>query len=202
LPSIGQTIELLTVPASAEAPSTATVLPSSQTFQLPSTAAMLLQELTSLIQQPQDDIVPMMAMEQKRPPQALDALSSTLTGTSGSRPARTANTYGGTPVVRGGRPGTAVKSTITSSNGAPIRRPAQQQAIHDDRMFFGRPTSSIPTTIGQGQYHNRVGLMPSKQQHQQSMMPLSIAGHQHHQRGVTTYGGIDQQQRRPLSWFP
>jgi hypothetical protein len=116
----------------------------------------------------------------------------------GSRQARTANTYGGTSVAGGNRPGTAVKSTITSSGGATIRKPLQQQQqqiINDDRMFFDRPT-----TIGQGQYHNRTGLMPNKQ----SVVPLSSSFGQ--QRRITTTSGLEHhqqssQQRQPLSWF-
>ena len=70
---------------------------------------------------------------------------------------------------------TAVKSTITSQNNATIRKPTQQQITNDERMFFGRPT-----TIGQGQYHNRTGLMPSNRQQ---------------------YTIGSQQQRRSISWF-
>jgi hypothetical protein len=117
----------------------------------------------------------------------------------GSRQARTANNYGGTSVAGGNRPGTAVKSTITSSGGATIRKPLQQQQqqqiINDDRMFFDRPT-----TIGQGQYHNRTGLMSNKQ----SVVPLSLSFGQ--QRRITTTSGLEHhqqssQQRQPLSWF-
>jgi hypothetical protein len=115
----------------------------------------------------------------------------------GSRQARTANTYGGTPVVGSVRQGTAVKSTISSSGGATIRKSFQQQTINDDRMFFGRPTSSMPTTIGQGQYHNRTGLMSNKQQ---PIAPSSIA-QQQQQRQITISSGIEQHQRRTLSWF-
>jgi hypothetical protein len=180
LPGIGQTIELLTVPAPSEA-STTTFLPS----QSQQSAEILLQELTSLIQQP------------------IDTKSSMHIAASSSRQARTANTYGGTSLVGGNRPGTAVKSTITPSGGAPVRKPFQQQTMNDDRMFFGRPTSSLPTTIGQGQYHNRTGLMSTnKQQQQQSIVPLSSIGQQ--QRRITTSSGIEHQQssqRRPLSWF-
>jgi hypothetical protein len=168
LPGIGQTIELLTVPAPSEA-STTTFLPS----QSQQSAEILLQELTSLIQQP------------------IDTKSSMHIAASSSRQARTANTYGGTSLVGGNRPGTAVKSTITPSGGAPVRKPFQQQTMNDDRMFFGRPT-----TIGQGQYHNRTGLMSNKQQ--QSITPSVSLGQpsrvtpEHHQQSS---------QRRPLSWF-
>ena len=119
-------------------------------------------------------------MEQKLMPQPINTKSNTQLNTSGSRQARTANTYGGTSVGGGNRPGTAVKSTISSNNGAIIRKPLQQQQqqmINDDRMFFGRPT-----TIGSGQYHNRTGLMPNKQ---------DVAS-------ITSSSG---QQRRPISWF-
>jgi len=117
----------------------------------------------------------------------------------GSRQARTANTYGGTPVVGSVRQGTAVKSTISSSGGgATIRKSFQQQTINDDRMFFGRPTSSMPTTIGQGQYHNRTGLMSNKQQ---PIAPSSSIAQQQQQRHITISSGIEQNQRRPLSWF-
>jgi len=179
---------LLTVPAT---PETAT---SSQT-----SAEILLQELTSLIQQPLTDMVPI-GIEQKLIQQHMDTKSSIDINTSGSRQARTANTYGGTPVIggNGNRPGTAVKSTITSSGGGTIRKSfqqqQQQQTINDDRMFFGRPT-----TIGQGQYHNRTGLMSNKQQQQQTIAPLSSSLGQQ-QRRIMTSSGIEHQ-RRPLSWF-
>jgi len=140
LPAIGQTIELLTVTAPAELPTT-TSQPS---------AEILLQELTTLIQQPHADIVPL-NIEQK------------IAGTT----SRTGNT--------------AVKSTITFNNNATIRKPIQQQITNDERMFFGRPT-----TIGQGQYHNRTGLMAGNKQQQQQ----TIASQQQ-----------QQQQRRPISWF-
>jgi hypothetical protein len=52
-------------------------------------------------------------------------------------------------------------------------------------MFFGRPT-----TIGQGQYHNRTGLMSANRQQQQQQQQ-TIASQQQQQ----------QQQRRPISWF-
>ncbi|CAF2417956.1 unnamed protein product [Rotaria sp. Silwood2] len=146
LPGIGQTIELLTVAAPVELPTT-TATPTQ------TSAETLLQELTTLIQQPPVDIVPM-NIEQK------------VMGTT----ARTGNT--------------AVKSTITSHNNATIRKPIQQQITNDERMFFGRPT-----TIGQGQYHNRTGLMSgNKQQPQQQQ-------HQHQQHTISS------QQRRPISWF-
>ncbi|CAF2721732.1 unnamed protein product [Rotaria sp. Silwood2] len=197
LPGIGQTIELLTVPAPPEtstAPSTITVQPSSQVLQSQTSAETLLQELTSLIQQPPADIIPI-GIEQKLIQQSIETKSSTHIGTLGSRQTRTANIYGGTPVA-GGRPGTAVKSTITSSGGATIRKPLQQQTISDDRMFFGRPT-----TVGQGQYHNRTGLMSNKQQQQQPI--ASSLGQQ--QRRLTTSSNIEyhqqSSQRRPLSWF-
>jgi len=171
LPGIGQTIELLTVPTTTPETSTSTmnVLSSTQ-----SSAEILLQELTLLIQQPPADIVPI-NIEQNLIQQPMN--------TSGSRQARTANTYGGISV---NRPGTAVKSTITSSGGGTIRKSfqQQQQTMNDDRMFFGRPT-----TIGQGQYHNRTGLMTNKQQ---VIAPLSSSLEQHHQQ---------LSQRRPLSWF-
>ena len=186
LSGIGQTIELLTVPASSEA-STST----SQSSQSQTSAEILLQELTSLIQQPPADIIPI-SIDQKYIQQPIDTKSSIHLTTSGSRQTRTANTYGGTPVVGSSRPGTAVKSTITPSGGATIRKSMQQQTINDDRMFFGRPT-----TIGQGQYHNRIGLMSNKQQHQ------SISSGQ--QRRLPTPSGIEyhqqSSQRRPLSWF-
>jgi hypothetical protein len=206
LPGIGQTIELLTVTTPSEGSATTsssfTVQTSSQASQSQSSAESLLQELTSLIQQPHSDIVTL-GIEQKALQQSIDTKSSIHMATQGSRQARTANTYGGTPVVGGSRPGTAVKSTVASSGGATIRKPFQQQTINDDRMFFGRPTSSLPSTIGQGQYHNRTGLMSTnKQQQQQSIVPLSSIGQQ--QRRITTSSGIEHQQssqRRPLSWF-
>lgn len=82
---------------------------------------------------------------------------------------------------------TAVKSTITSHNNATIRKPIQQQQqiTSDDRMFFGRPT-----TIGQGQYHNRTGLMSGHKQQQQQQQ------HQQQQQQQ-----MSSQQRRPISWF-
>ena len=190
LPGIGQTIELLTVPVLSEAPSTTstiTVLPPSQT-----SAEILLQELKSLIQQPPADIVPI-NIEQKLIPQPMETKSGIHFNTYGSRQTRTANTYGGTPVTGGNRPGTAVKSTITPSGSAIIRKPSQpQQTNNDDRMFFGRPT-----TIGQGQYHNRTGLMSNKQ----AIAPSALG----QQRRITTSGGLEHHQpstqRRPLSWF-
>jgi len=64
-------------------------------------------------------------------------------------------------------------------------------------MFFGRPT-----TIGQGQYHNRTGLISTKQQQAIAPLPSSV-GQQ--QRRITTSSGIEHHQqssqRRPLSWF-
>jgi hypothetical protein len=114
--------------------------------------------------------------------------------TSGSRQARTTNTYGGTSAGGGNRPGTAVKSTITSSGGggssATMRKPFQQQTMNDDRMFFERPA-----TIGQGQYHPRIG--------KQTIAPISSLGQQRH---ITTSSGTEHHQqqssqRRPLSWF-
>ncbi|CAF3563186.1 unnamed protein product [Rotaria sp. Silwood1] len=198
LPGIGQTIELLTVPAPSETstvPSTITVLQSSQDPQSQTSAETLLQELTSLIQQPPADIVPI-GIEEKFIQQPIETKSNIHMGTLGSRQTRTANTYGGTSVSS--RPGTAVKSTITSSGGATIRKPSQQQIINDDRMFFGRPT-----TVGQGQYHNRTGLMSNKQQQQQQQQ--SMASSLGQQRRITTSGNIEHHQqssqRRPLSWF-
>ncbi|CAF1565058.1 unnamed protein product, partial [Adineta steineri] len=142
LPGIGQTIELLTVPAPSETSTTTTtmtVLPSSQISQSQPSAENFLQELTSLIQHPPDDIVPI-GIEQRRRQQSIDARSNINNTVSGSRQARTANIYGGTSVGGSGRPGTAVKSTITSSGGATIRKSFQQQQnMNDDRMFFGRP---------------------------------------------------------------
>ncbi|CAF0898757.1 unnamed protein product [Rotaria sordida] len=193
LPGIGQTIELLTVPAPPETstePSTITVLPLSQISQSQPSAEILLQELTSLIQQPPADIVPI-GIEQKFIEQPIETKSNIHINTFGSRQSRTANTYGGTPVV--GRPGTAVKSTITSSGGTTIRKPLQQQqTINDERMFFGRPA-----TVGLGQYHNRTGLMSNKQQ--------SLTSSLGQQRRITTSSNIEHHQqssqRRPLSWF-
>ncbi|CAF1565033.1 unnamed protein product, partial [Adineta steineri] len=140
LPGIGQTIELLTVPAPSETSTTTTtmtVLPSSQISQSQPSAENFLQELTSLIQHPPDDIVPI-GIEQRRRQQSIDARSNINNTASGSRQARTANIYGGTSVGGSGRPGTAVKSTITSSGGATIRKSLQQQQqnMNDDRMFF------------------------------------------------------------------
>ncbi|CAF3754560.1 unnamed protein product [Rotaria socialis] len=151
LPGIGQTIELLTVAAPVDLPTTTTAAQTS--------AETLLQELTTLIQQPPVDIVPL-NIEQK------------MTGTT----SRTGNT--------------AVKSTITSHSNATIRKPMQQQMTNDERMFFGRPT-----TIGQGQYHNRTGLMSGNKQQQQ----------QHHQQQQQQQQqqqhAMPSQQRRPISWF-
>ena len=98
LPGIGQTIELLTVPAHSEASTTTsaiTVLPSSQISQSQQSADILLQELTSLIQHPPDDIVPI-GMEQKAIQQSFSTKSNIHMTAPGSRQARTANTYGGT----------------------------------------------------------------------------------------------------------
>lgn len=212
LPGIGQTIELLTVPGPSDASTTATsftVLPTSQASTAQSSADSLLQELKSLIQQSPADIVPM-NMDPKTVQQPMSTKSSIQMAPSGSRQARTANTYGGTPVASGGsRPGTAVKSTVSASGGATMRKSFQPQTVNDDRMFFGRPTSSAPTTIGQGQYHNRTGLMStnkSQQQQQQSMASSSAMGQQQQQqRRVNTSTGMDyhqaSSQRRPLSWF-
>jgi len=165
---------LLTIPAPPEASTTTTT---TQTA-----AELLLQELTSLIQQPADTLP--IGFEQKLIHQSMN--------TSGSRQARTANTYGGN------RPGTAVKSTITSSTGgATMRKPfqQQQQTINDDRMFFGRPT-----TVEQGQYHHHTGLMSNKQ------AIASISSSSGQQRRITASSGTEHHhqqssQRRPLSWF-
>ena len=144
------------------------------------TSQDILQELTSLIQQPPADLV-QIGIEQKLIQQPMS--------TSGSRQARTANTYGGTSVVAGNRPGTAVKSTITSSGGgATTRKPFSQQTVSDDRMFFGRPA-----TIGQGQYHPRSG--------KQSIAPISSLGGQPRRIVAATSGSEQSSQRRPLSWF-
>ncbi|CAF1348268.1 unnamed protein product [Adineta steineri] len=206
LPGIGQTIELLTVPAPSETSTTTTmtVLPSSQASQSQPSTENFLQELTSLIQHPPDDIVPI-GIEQRRRQQSIDARSNINNTVSGSRQARTANIYGGTSVGGSGRPGTAVKSTITSSGGATIRKSLQQQQnMNDDRMFFGRPTSSMPTTIGQGLYHNRIGLMSNKQQQQHLPVTSSSIGQQQ-QRRITPLNAMEHHQqssqRRPLSWF-
>ncbi|CAM2715581.1 unnamed protein product [Rotaria socialis] len=150
LPGIGQTIELLTVAAPVDLPTTTTAAQTS--------AETLLQELTTLIQQPPVDIVPL-NIEQK------------MTGTT----SRTGNT--------------AVKSTITSHSNATIRKPMQQQMTNDERMFFGRPT-----TIGQGQYHNRTGLMSGNKQQQQQH-------HQQQQQQQQQQHAMPSQQRRPISWF-
>ncbi|CAF5201204.1 unnamed protein product [Rotaria magnacalcarata] len=147
LPGIGQTIELLTVPAPPEtlpASSTVSTVPSPQVSQ--TSAEILLQELTSLIQQPPVDIVHF-CIEHKAIPQTIDTKSSIHIGSLGSRQTHTANSFGGTSVIGGGggsRPATAVKSTITPSGGATIRKTLQQQqqqTINDDRMFFERPTT-------------------------------------------------------------
>ena len=209
LSSIGQTIELLTVnssPSTTE-PSTMTTLP---TTQAQPSADSVLQELKSFIQQSPADIVPM-AMEPKTMSTGLNSKSSPLpmNHSSISRQARTANTYGGTPVMpSGNRPGTAVKSTISSSaSGATLRKTASNQSVTDDRMFFARPT-----TIGQGQYHHRTGLMSNPRatgQPQQQLSEMSLGP----ARRLTSSSSIDQQQpqtqgqgpssmqRRPLSWF-
>ena len=216
LPGIGQTIELLTVPAQAEmaaSASSVTGLPTSQAIQSQLSADSVLQELKTLIQQSPADIVPM-GMEQKHVQQAGNQKSSMPMSGSTARPSRTTNTYGGTSVVgTGNRPGTAVKSTVTPIGGANIRKSFPQQSVNDDRMFFGRPTSSMPTTIGQGQYHNRTGLMPThrqqQQQQQQPMAPTSSLGQQQQQqqqlRRPNPSTGFDHQQqsaqRRTLSWF-
>jgi hypothetical protein len=137
-------------------------------------------------------------IEQKLIQQHMDTKSSIHINTSGSRQARTANIYGGTTVIggNGNRPGTAVKSTITSTGGGTIRKSfQQQQTINDDRMFFGRPT-----TIGQGQYHNRTGLMSNKQQQQQQQTIAPLSSSSLGQRRIMTSSGIEHQ-RRPLSWF-
>ena len=159
LPGIGQTIELLTVPApSAELPSTATAVAAASSQ---ASAEILLQELTTMIQHPPADLVPMQI-------ESRAAASSTRTGN------------------------TAVKSTVTSTNNnATIRKPVQQQttqqqAAQDERMFFGRPT-----TIGQGQYHNRTGLMSGNKQ------PANVFQQQQPQQQQQQ----QQQQRRPISWF-
>ncbi|CAM2697703.1 unnamed protein product [Rotaria socialis] len=203
LRSIGQTIELLTVPSSPETStvsSTVSILPSPQVSQI--SAEILLQELTSLIQQTPADIVHF-GIERKSIPQTIDTKSSIHIGSLRSRQTHTANDFGGTSVIGGGgggggsQPGTAVKSTITSSGGATIRKPLQQQqqqAINDDRVFFERPT-----TAGQGQYHNRIGLMSNKQQ------SISLSFEQ--QRRLTSSSNFEHHshqhfsQRRPLSWF-
>ena len=202
LSSIGQTIELLTVNASPSTsePSTMTTLP---TTPAQPSADSVLQELKSLIQQSPADIVPM-AMEPKTMSTGLNPKSSPMpmNNSSISRQARTANTYGGTPVMpSGNRPGTAVKSTISSSaSGATIRKTVSNQSVPDDRMFFARPT-----TIGQGQYHHRTGLMSNPRAAGQQPSAMSIGP----ARRLTSSSSIDQQQppqassmqRRPLSWF-
>lgn len=159
LPSIGQTIELLTVstPAQAELPTTTTVAQPS--------ADILLQEITSMMQQAPAELVTMQI-----------------------------DTRVAQPIVpRSGN--TAVKSTVTSTNNqATIRKPIQQQQhqhqqqqmIQDERMFFGRPT-----TIGQGQYHNRTGLIPANKQ---QPMQGNLTQQQQLQQ--------QQQQRRSMQMFP
>ena len=161
LPAIGQTIELLTVsaPGQAELPTTTTVAQPS--------AEILLQEITSMIQQAPAELVPMQ-ME----------------------------TRVAAPVVpRSGN--TAVKSTVSSTNNqATIRKPnqhqqqqqQQQQMLQDERMFFGRPT-----TIGQGQYHNRTGLIPANKQ-----QPMQGNLSQQQQQQLQ----LQQQQRRAMAMFP
>ncbi|CAF1459040.1 unnamed protein product, partial [Adineta ricciae] len=172
LPSIGQTIELLTVPTPIE---TSTAPPIAiPTPQSSSSAAILLQELTTLIQHPPNNIVPI-EMQPNHPQQ-------TYVIPSDSHQAHNANTYVGSS----GRPGTAVKSTVSSNNRTAIRKSSQQASINDDRMFFGRSPSSNHTTIGQGQYHNRIGLMANRH----SQVTISSAAGHHHQSA----------QRRPLSW--
>ena len=163
----------MSVPAPTEtstAPSIAIPAPQSS-----SSAAILLQELTTLIQHPPNDIVPI----EMQPNHA----QQTYVIPSGSRQARNANAYAGSS----GKPGTAVKSTISSNNGTAIRKSSQQASINDDRIFFGRLPSSNHTTIGQGQYHNRIGLMANRH----SQVTISSAAGQHHQ----------SVQRRPLSWY-
>lgn len=129
LPAIGQTIELLTVTAPAQAEvataTTAVAQPS---------AEILLQEINNMFQQSPAELVPIQIDQRVAAPIL----------------PRTGNT--------------AVKSTVTSTNNAMIRKPIQQQqqVMQDERMFFGRPT-----TIGQGQYHNRTGLIPANKQQQQ-----------------------------------
>lgn len=157
LPAIGQTIELLTVsaPAQAELPSTTTVAQPS--------AEILLQEITSMIQQAPAELVPMQMETRAAPPIV----------------PRTGNT--------------AVKSTVSSTNNqATIRKPnqhqQQQQMIQDERMFFGRPT-----TIGQGQYHNRTGLIPANKQ-----QPMQGNLSQQQQQQLQ----LQQQQRRAMAMFP
>lgn len=94
----------------------------------------------------------------------------------------------GTSTARSGN--TAVKSTITANNNATIRKaPVQQQLTNDERVFFGRPT-----TIGQGQYHNRTGLMSANKQ-----QTIGTGGGQHQQQYQQQQQ--QQQQRRPISWF-
>lgn len=96
----------------------------------------------------------------------------------------------GTTTARSGN--TAVKSTITPNNNATIRKvPMQQQLTNDERMFFGRPT-----TIGQGQYHNRTGLMSANKQQAMSAGGIGGGGVQHQQQQQQ-----QQLQRRPISWF-
>ena len=69
-------------------------------------------------------------------------------------------------------------------------------------MFFGRPTqSSMPTTIGQGQYHNRTGLMSNKQPTIKASSTIIIIIRTTTKRRITASSGIEHHQRRPLSWF-
>ena len=92
---------------------------------------------------------------------------------------------------------TAVKSTINSNNNATIRKPSQQQMTNDERMFFGRPT-----TIGQGQYHNRTGLMSGNKQHTMAVQQQQQQQQQQHQQQQQQQQHHQQQQqRRPISWF-
>jgi REP element-mobilizing transposase RayT len=173
------------------------VLPTTTQCQATS-ADSVLQELKSLIQQSPVDIVPM-----PDEPKHVHSITHSKSNYShvdsiGRETARTMNMYGSSH-----RPGTAVKSTVSAAGGATIRKGFSQQTTTDDRMFFGRPTS----TIGQGQYHNRTGLMPNnrQQQPQQQQQSIALTPSMGQQRRVTTSTGMEYQQqllqRRPLSWF-
>ena len=146
-----------------------------------------LQELKSFIQQSPVDMLPL-TMDHRLGTESVHNKSDVQTTTTMSRQTRTANTYGGTPVTSGStRPGTAVKSTVSSNSATAMRRSIHQSVAHDDRVFFGRPSGTMPNTIEPGQYHHRTGLIST--------------GSMGQQRRMTSSHSIEQNQRRPISWF-
>lgn len=188
LPPIGQTVEFLNVKTSSDNTSSMTTI--TNTHQSSDSA---LQELKSFIQQSPVDIMPI-SIEQKTNTQSIQLKSNVQTDMSILKSSRTVGTHSGTTT----RPGTAVKSTITSNtSGTAFRKSTQPQSFHDDRVFFGRLPSSTPTTIGPGQYHHRTGLIPQNRQHSMSTSATNLGLH----RRFTTPNSIEQIQRRPISWF-